>query len=437
MEVFVAKKGKKIFQPGIKIPDMKYLTEDKPIEQMPAPKTVYISMSQGIGAVAKPIVNVGDRVKKGQKIAEAGGIVSANIFASVAGNVIEIKDILNSTNVIEKFIIIENDYSEEQEFLTPIKEFTKEAIIDRVREAGIVGLGGAGFPTAVKLSSNKPVDMLIVNGAECEPYLTCDYRLMMEKVEEVNKGIRYIAKALGATKIRIGIEENKPKAIEKYKNVKDFELVSLKKRYPQGSEKTLISVLARKKVPWGKLPIDIGIVVVNISTAYAVYQAVEANIPLYERVITISGQGVDNPRNVWVRIGTKTNEIIEFCGGINADAIKIIRGGPMMGKAMHTVGGFSKKTDSGVVVLTATETNTSKQSACINCGRCARKCPMHLMSMKFDEYAEAEKFDMAERFGVMSCLECGCCSFVCPAKRSIVQSVVLCKQKIRAKKGGK
>lgn len=433
----MAKKGRKIFQPGIRIPDMKYLTEDKQIEPMPAPKTVYISMSQGIGKAAKPIVKVGDKVKKGQKIAEADGLVSANIFASVAGIVTEVKDILNSTNVIEKLVIIENDFSEEEEFLPPIKDFTQEAIIERIREAGIVGLGGAGFPTAVKLTPNKPVEMLIVNGAECEPYLTCDYRLMMEKADEVNAGIRYIAKALGVTKIKIGIEENKPKAIEKYKNIEDFELVTLKKRYPQGSEKTLISVLARKKVPWGKLPVDIGVVVVNIGTAYAVYKAVEKNIPLYERVLTIAGEGVDNPRNVMARIGTKTNEIVDFCGGVNKDAIKIIRGGPMMGKAMHIVDGFSKKTDSGIVVLTATETNTSKQSACINCGRCARKCPMHLMSMKFDEYAEAEKFDLAERFGVMSCLECGCCSFVCPAKRSIVQSVVLCKQKIRAKKGGK
>ncbi|NLL56239.1 MAG: electron transport complex subunit RsxC [Clostridiales bacterium] len=434
----MAIKGRKIFQPGIKIPDMKYLTEDKPIEQMPAPKTVYISMSQGIGAAAKPIVSVGDRVKKGQKTGQADGVVSANVFASVAGTVTAIKDIQNpNSKATTKYVVIENDFSEEEEFLPPLKEITKETIIERIREAGIVGLGGAGFPTAVKLSGQKPVEMLIVNGAECEPYLTCDYRLMMENSDEINKGIRYVAQALGVTDIRIGIEENKPKAIEKYKKVKDFQLFSLKKKYPQGSEKTLIAECARRKVPWGKLPIDIGVVVINVATAFTVYQAVEKNIPLYERVLTVAGKGVDNPRNLRVRIGTKTQDIIEYCGDINKDAVKIVRGGPMMGKAMHTVDGYTKKTDSGIVVLTAEETNTSKQSACINCGRCAKKCPMHLMSMKFDEYASIGRFDMAERFGVMNCLECGCCSFVCPAKRSIVQSVVLCKQKIAAKKGGK
>lgn len=433
----MVRKDQKIFQPGIHIPDMKFLTENKEIEAMPPPKTVYISMSQGIGAPSKPIVSVGDRVKKGQKIAEANGLISANIFSSVAGKVTAVDDIVTSMNALVKFITIENDFSEEEELLPPLGNINAQTIIERIREAGIVGLGGAGFPTAVKLSPKNKVEMLIVNGAECEPYLTCDYRLMIEKTEEVNKGIRYMAQALGISKIKIGIEENKPKAIEKYQQVKDFELVSLKKKYPQGSEKTLIYVCTKRKVPSGKMPFDVGVVVQNIATAYAVYEAVEKNIPLYQRVMTIAGKGVNNPKNVLVRNGTKIDEIIEFCGGINENAVKIIRGGPMMGKAMYTVDGFTKKTDSGVVVLAAEETNTSKQSNCINCGRCAKACPMHLMPMKFDDYAQSERYDMAEKFGVMNCLECGCCSFVCPAKRSIVQSVCLCKQKIRAKKGGK
>jgi len=429
----VAKKGKTIFQPGIKIPDMKYLTEDHAIEKMPPPKTVYISMSQGAGAPAKPIVKVGDRVRKGQKIAEAQGLISSNVYSSVAGTVAGIQDIVNAMNTTVTFVIIENDFSEEEEFLPPIENLTRETIIERIREAGIVGLGGAGFPTAVKLSPPKPVEMLILNGAECEPYLTCDYRLMIEKSEEIAKGARYMAKALGVDKIKIGIEENKPKAIEIFRKMDGIEVVSLKKKYPQGSEKGLIYVCTKRKVPACKMPFDVGVVVQNVATAYAVYEAIEKDIPLYQRVLTITGKGVNNPKNLWIRIGTKTDEIIEFCSGLNKDGIKIIRGGPMMGKAMYQADGYAKKTDAGVVVLTQAETNTSKQSNCINCGRCAKACPMHLMPMKIDDYALTERYEMAGKFGVMLCLECGCCSFVCPAKRSLVQSIVLCKQKLRAK----
>ena len=278
----MAKKGKTIFQPGIKIPDMKYLTEDHAIEKMPPPKTVYISMSQGAGAPAKPIVKVGDRVRKGQKIAEAQGLISSNVYSSVAGTVAGIQDIVNAMNTTVTFVIIENDFSEEEEFLPPIENLTRETIIERIREAGIVGLGGAGFPTAVKLSPPKPVEMLILNGAECEPYLTCDYRLMIEKSEEIAKGARYMAKALGVDKIKIGIEENKPKAIEIFRKMDGIEVVSLKKKYPQGSEKGLIYVCTKRKVPACKMPFDVGVVVQNVATAYAVYEAIEKDIPLYQ-----------------------------------------------------------------------------------------------------------------------------------------------------------
>lgn len=433
----MARREERKFQPGIHVPDMKYLSMDKPIEVMPTPKTVYISMSQGIGAPAKPLVNIGDKVKKGQKIAEAAGFISANIFASVAGNVKEIKELINSFNITENYIVIENDFSEDEMLLQSLESKEGPNIIARVKEAGIVGLGGAGFPTSVKLSPKNPIDTLIINAAECEPYLTCDYRLMVEHSEEVAKGIRYIAKALNVTRIKIGIEDNKPAAIEIFRKFTDFEVVVLKKRYPQGSEKGLINVCVRRKVPIGKMPFDVGIVVQNISTAYAIYKAVDENIPLYERVITVSGKGIAEPKNLLVRNGTKTSEILDYCGGIKENAVKLVRGGPMMGKAMYVADGYIKKMDSGILILTEKEANTSKQTNCINCGRCASVCPMHLMPMNFDAYALTEQYDKAEEYGVMNCLECGCCAYVCPAKRSIVQSVVLCKQKTKAKKGGK
>jgi electron transport complex protein RnfC len=430
----VAKSNVKKFQPGIHIPDMKYLTEDKAIENMPIPKTVYISMSQGIGAPAKPIVAEGDLVKKGQKIAEAGGFISANIFASVAGKVTAVKDMKNSFNVMENYICIENDLTEEMEYLPPLKSFESKDIVDRVKDAGIVGLGGAGFPTNVKLMPKLPIDVLVVNGAECEPYLTCDYRLMVEKTQEVAKGIKYIASALNITNIKLGIEENKPKAIELFRNTTDIEVVSLKRKYPQGSEKGLINVCTKRKVPTGKMPFDVGVVVQNIGTAYAIYQAVELNIPLIERVMTVAGEGINEPKNLLVRNGTKTVDIIEYCGGIKEDAVKIIRGGPMMGKAMYIVDGYTKKMDSGLLALNEEETNTKVQTNCINCGRCARACPMHLMPMVYDNLALTERYDMAKDYGVMNCIECGCCSYVCPANRSLVQSITLIKQKLRAKK---
>jgi len=421
------------------VPDNKHYTGEKAVEIMPASKKVYISMSQGIGAPAKAIVNVGDRVLKGQMIAEAGGFISANIYSSVAGNVTEIKDIINSFNVLEKYIVIENDFSEEELKMEPLKSFEKDDIVNRVKLAGIVGLGGAGFPTSVKMSPRSKVDTLILDGAECEPYLTCDYQLMLTKYKEIEEGAHLIAKALGVTRIKIGIELNKPKCIELFQNNTDLEVVPLQKKYPQGAEKSLVYVCTKRKVPAGKLPADAGVAVQNVSTCYAVYQAVINNLPLYERIMTVAGKGIKEPKNIMVKNGTPTTEIIEFCGGVTDETIKLVRGGPMMGKAMYIMDGFTKKMDSGLLALTKEEANTQMPTNCINCGRCASVCPMHLTPMNYDHFCLADRYDKAKDYGVMNCIECGSCAYVCPAKRSLVQSIVVCKTKIREqmKKGGK
>lgn len=424
------KKDVKLFQMGIHVPDNK-LTKLSEIEVMPPPKKVYISMSQGIGAPAVPSVAVGDRVLKGQKIANAGGFISANIYSSVAGIVSEIKEIINSFNVLENYICIENDFSEEESRMPPLKNFDREEIVNRIKDAGIVGLGGAGFPTYVKLTPKTHVDTLVIDGAECEPYLTCDHRLMLKYYKEIEKGAHLAAKALGAERIKIGIELNKSDCIELFEKNTDLEVVRLKEKYPQGAEKNLVYVATKRKVPTGKLPADAKVAVQNVATCFAIYQAVINNIPLYERVMTVAGKGINTPKNLLVRNGTPTAEIIDYCGGIADNTVKLVRGGPMMGKAMYIMDGYTKKMDGGLLALTPDEANTKLPTNCINCGRCAAACPMKLTPMNFDRFCQFERFDDAKQYGVMNCIECGSCAYVCPAKRSLVQSILVCKAKIR------
>ena len=404
------------------------------IENFPSPKTVYISVCQHIGAPALPIVNIGDHVKKGQMIAEASGAISANIFSSVSGTVVDIRDIVNGLGQKQKHIVIDNDFTDEEVLFDDIPDFEPQTLIDRVRLAGIVGLGGAGFPTAVKLSPKNQLDTLVINGAECEPYLTCDFRLMVERAEDIYKGIKYVARALNIKHIVMGIEINKPEAIEAFKKFDDIDLCVLRKQYPMGSEKHIIYVTTGRKVPVGKMPFDVGCCVQNIKTLLACYEAIELNKPLTDNVITVSGRGIKNPKNLRVPLGTPYSEIIEYCGGMSNDTIKVIAGGPMMGKALANLTQYTKKTDSGILCLKESETNTDKPSNCINCGICAKNCPMRLMPMYIEAFALSGNIDMAEKYGAMNCIECGLCAYNCPAKRPLVQNISNVKNKIKEKK---
>ena len=426
----------KRFPYGSSIHGMK-LSKQSPTEELPAPKRVYISVSQHIGAPALPVVNVGDRVKKGTLIAEASGAISANVYSSVSGTVADICDIVNGLNQRQKYIIIDNDFTGEEEFLSPLSDFEPQTLVERIRLAGIVGLGGAGFPTAAKLTPKTKLDTLIINGAECEPYLTCDDRLMQECTQEIYKGIKYVARALKVDRIIIGIEKNKPQAIKAFSEFNDIDVVPLKKQYPMGSEKHLVFVTTGRKIPVGKMPFDVLCCVQNIKTVLAAFEAIEYNKPLTKAHITVSGYGVKEPKNLCVPIGTPYSELIEYCGGKADDTIKLVAGGPMMGKALVNLDMYVRKADSGLLCLTSRETSTVNPTNCINCGLCAHNCPMRLMPMYIESYALSGDYKNAERYGAMNCIECGLCAYNCPAKRALVQSITLAKSKIKEMKNGK
>lgn len=427
------RKGKNYLY-GIHVPDMKHLSMDKPIEKMPAPAKVYVALSQHIGAPANPEVSVGDPVKKGQLVGRESGVVSANVYSPVSGTVTAIDDIVNGLGQKIKYVVIENDYKDEEILFEDVADYSSKSIIDRIRLAGIVGLGGAGFPTAVKLSPKSQLDTLVINGAECEPYLNCDYRLMLERTDDIYKGILHTAKALNLNKIIVGIEANKPEAIKCFEKYPDLEVVVLKKQYPMGSEKHLIYCTTGRKVPLGKMPFDVGCCVQNIKTMIAVYEAVELNKPLTEIVMTVSGNGITQAKNLKVAIGTPFSDIIEYCGGQKEGCSKLIAGGPMMGKALVSLTHYARKTDSGILVLEDKETSVAQPSNCINCAMCARNCPMRLMPMYIESFALAGDFKSAERYGAMNCIECGSCAYNCPAKRALVQSISNAKAKIKEMK---
>ena len=431
-----ARNGKFISR-GVHFRDMKFISKDCPISKLDAPEIVSIAVQQHIGKPAMPVVAVGDTVKCGQLIAKADGFVSANIYSSVSGSVIAIEKRANPRGGLDTHIVIKRDENADDDYLKlePLKEKTKETIIARIAEAGIVGMGGAGFPTFIKLSPKTPVDTLIINAAECEPYLTCDYRLMIERTDQLVQGFRLIAKALGVDHIIVGVEKNKPDAVALFEKYDDLDVVLLRKRYPMGSEKHLIYCCTGRRVPPGKLPADAGCVVQNIATSYAVYEAVELDKPLFERVVTVSGQCVEHPANLMVRFGTSFDYILDKCGGIKGDIGMIIDGGPMMGATMLSTDYYTRKTDSGLLLLPKSEVSLKNPTPCISCGSCARVCPMHLMPMDIDFYTQAGDYAMAkERGGVLNCIECGSCAYVCPANRALVQSIQLCKQKLREMK---
>lgn len=426
-------KGKPFFA-GIHVKDKKHLACDKPTEVLPEPKEVYISLSQSLGKPATPCVEKGQKVKEGELIAKASGPISSDVFASISGEVKDIKPIIGANGATETYIVISADQSGEKAYLPPLENPDGEEIIKRVKDCGIVGLGGAGFPTAVKIAPKNSVDTLVLNGAECEPYLTCDHRLMLEHTDEIVRGARLIAKALTVSKIYIGIEANKPDCIAAFEGYDDIQPVILKKQYPMGSEKHLIYVCTGRKVGIGKLPADSGVVVQNVATAFAVCQAVEQGKPLYERILTVSGEAITEPKNLWVKLGTPVKEIVDYCGGESQEPKKVIQGGPMTGVALSTYDVYTHKTTSGVLLLSEKEAAAEEPTPCLNCGKCADVCPMHLMPMQTAFYAAAEDYDSAAKYGnALACIECGACEYTCPAKRPLIQSIRKTKAEMRAK----
>lgn len=431
----------KTFRRGIH-PSSNKLTSASSISVFPTPSIVRIPISQHIGAPAELKVKIGDGVLAGTLLAEAKGFVSANIYSSVSGTVKKIESGVNAQGNSVTHVVIENDGKYEATSLEPLDESaSKEEIVSRIRQAGIVGMGGATFPTHVKLSPSKPVDTLIINGAECEPYITCDHRIMLECGKELVEGVTILKKALGVNKAYIGIETNKKDAIEYLIPIaaeKGIEIVPLKPKYPQGAEKQLIYAVTKRKVPAGGLPMDVGVVVDNIHTAYSVYRAVRLGEPLYMRAMTVSGHGVENGGNFWVRNGVSYRDIFEHTKGNKSeeDLVKIISGGPMMGFAVSSMDASTAKGTSSILFATKDDVKIEKITACINCARCVNACPMGVMPMYVERSVDIGDIKGAVKYGANNCIECGSCAYVCPAKRPLVTSCRLAK-KLAKEKGVK
>lgn len=428
---------------GIHPPENK-LSADKKIEILSIPTQVSIPVSQHIGAPAKVLVKKNDLVKVGQLIAEQGGFVSANIHSPVSGKVFKIDNVTDTSGYKRQAIIINVDGDEWAENIdrsTELKKdfnFSSEEILKKVQEAGIVGLGGATFPAHIKLMPPKGMkaEVLIINGVECEPYLTSDHRLMLEKAEEMLVGIQILMKALNVEKASIGIENNKKDAIEHLnKLVKDYkgiDVVPLKVQYPQGGEKQLIKAVINREVPSGELPISVGAVVHNVGTAFAVYEAVQKNKPLIERVVTITGKSVKNPGNYLARFGTPISTLIDAAGGLPEDTGKIIGGGPMMGKALNTTAVPIAKGTSGILILPRDESKRKEIKPCIRCAKCVEVCPMGLEPFLLMTLAEKAMHERSEKEDVMDCIECGSCSYTCPSDRPLLDFIRLGKNQVGA-----
>ena len=420
------------FKGGVHPNDGKSLAKDKEIvELLPKGDLVY-PLSQHIGAPASPIVKKGDHVLKGQMIAEAGGFVSAPIYASVSGTVKAIEPHVNPTGAKVNCIVIENDGQyEEVEYppVKPLSELTKEEILNMIANAGIVGMGGAGFPTRVKLSPKEPdkIDYIIANCAECEPYITADYRRMMETPELLVEGMKVILKLFDNAKGIFGVEDNKPDCIAKLKElVKDeprMEVKTLMTKYPQGAERQLIYATTGRAINSTMLPADAGCVVDNVETVISIYNAVVKGIPSMERVVTVSGDGVSNPGNYKVLFGTNQREVVEAAGGLKEGCEKVISGGPMMGFAMYTLDTPITKTSSSILCLSKDEVSASTATACINCGRCVEACPSRIIPSRLADLAERHDEAGFVKMNGLECVECGSCSYVCPAKRHLKQAI--------------
>lgn len=424
-----------LFSNGVHPKGHKERTARESIRACPAPQAAYVPLSQHIGAPAEPVVAAGERVLRGQLLARKAEGLSANVYSPVAGIVKGVVGHIANSGKKVSHILVESDGTDESCELAPLAQITAESVLARIEEAGIVGMGGAGFPTAAKLNVGGRADTLVVNGAECEPYITCDERIMLEYTAELLEGVRYCMLACGAKRAVIGIEKNKPEAIARLlaQCGGDITVKALRTRYPQGAEKQLIYGCTGRTVPEGKLPVDAGAVVVNVHTALSVYRAVALNLPCYERVMTVGGSAAEHPGNFWVRNGTPFRELAQFCGA-DENCARIVSGGPMMGEPVFSLKVCATKTSSSLLFLDESECENKRASVCIGCGRCVQACPMGLSPTFIEEALFNKDYAEAKRYGALACISCGCCSYVCPAKRFLAQSVKLAKKIIRERK---
>ena len=426
---------------GVHPPENKF-SVGKKIETLPLPKTVTIPAGQHIGAPTQVLVKRGDEVKVGQLIAKAGGFVSANIHSSVSGKVKKIDEVFDSSGYRKMSVLIDvvgDEWLEnidKSDLLKKDISLSKEEIVKKVSEMGIVGLGGATFPTHVKLSvpDGKKAEHLIINAVECEPYLTADHQLMMEKGEEIMVGISILMKAIDVSKAIVGIENNKPDAIDHLTklaaNYQGITVEALKVQYPQGGEKQLIKALINREVPSGGLPLDVGCVVQNVGTAFAVYEAIQKNKPLFERVVSVTGKSVAQPSNYMVRVGTSTDVLIEAAGGLPEDSGKVVSGGPMMGKALSRTDVPITKGSSGVLIFKEEESKREKINPCIRCAKCVTVCPMGLEPYLLMTVTQNSDYERVEKERALDCIECGSCSYTCPSTRPLLDYIRLGKGEV-------
>ena len=421
----------------------KHVTAALPIEVMPRPKILYLSLAQHLGTPSKPLVNKGDAVVKGQPVGEPGGYVSSWLHSPVSGIVRAVEKMATVSDRTAPVIEIETSGEERlHESCSPTPDWdslSSRQLVEIIAQAGIIGMGGAGFPTHVKLNppSGKTIDTLIINGAECEPYLTADHRLMVERAQSIWDGAMIIRKILGAKNVKVGIEDNKPDAIEAMQRVMSkgddgVELVVLKTEYPQGAEKQLIYTMTGREIPAGGLPMNIGTLVENVGTAAAIRDAIIEGLPLVSRVITVSGDCIHTPKNILAPVGTRLYDLVNFCGGLMHHPAKIICGGPMMGITLASLEPGINKTTSGLIFLAPSNIAYFTSMPCIACGRCVAACPMRLMPCTLNEFIEAEDYEDAESSNVMDCIECGSCAFECPAHRPLVQHIKQGKARVMA-----
>lgn len=439
-------KGLKTFnRGGVHPPGKKYLSEHKPVKNAVISDLSVVAMSQHLGSPSEPVVNPGDTVREGMLIGKSTGFISGNIHSPVPGTVKEITDIYLPNGNVSKAVVIEMegefDRLGKEAVETSWEHFSGKELIEIINSNGIVGLGGATFPANVKFSlpKGKKAEYLVINGVECEPYLTADHRLMLEKSDQIIEGIKIISSIIKPERLVIGIEINKENAIQSIKDAAQranltLEVVSLKVKYPQGDEKQLLKAVTGKEIPSGALPMEIGCVVSNVGTVHAIYEAVVLGKPLIERVITVSGGAIKNPQNLKVRVGTPITSLIEECGGFTEEPVKVVVGGPMMGFTIYDLDTPVTKGTSGILALTAREVRASSQTACISCGRCIAACPMGLNPTTLFKYIDHSDYDSAENMGLMDCKECGSCGYVCLARIPLIQGFRLGKRMLRTKK---
>lgn len=429
------------FKGGFHIRDYKELTKDIHTSALPDCDVHIFPMRQHIGAPLKALVEKGDKVLVGQKIADSTEFVSSPVHSSVSGTVTDIKPYYHDSGTMVEAIFVENDklYTVSDEVVPKnYKNMTKEEMLSVIREAGIVGMGGAGFPAHIKLSPRTNVDHVIINGAECEPYITSDHRYMLENADDIIYGLKIAMKILGLKVGHIGVELNKKDGIRSLKESKEFDdsikIIELKTKYPQGAEKQLIKAVTGRNVPAGKLPADAGVIVVNIATSVAIANAFKTGMPAIEKNVTVSGDAINKPSNFRARIGVPVSFLIEQAGGFKEQPEKVISGGPMMGISQYNTDYPVTKTTSSVLALIHAPKTYDADAPCIRCGRCVDHCPMSLMPLKLAGAAKKNDTDEAQRYNILECIECGLCSYICPANKNLLQHIRMIKPEVMRKK---